>query len=261
MEHVECISIPLSIFTRSTSFIHSAHNHFMCTCVTRPSLSSSLPRHDSVYPSHSSIREGTGTATTVQSNRHGTKTHQKNSATHTVLLLLFVCFTIHSVDHTTITKGEMVATKKNLKNNSCRESNRFTFSVWLWGKKCKQKAEERRCFVFLSANIYFFITDDRNSSTPFNQPFPDDNTTGYDAPCPSCPPLFLLNPQRLSHHPVTPPHPLPPPSIRRDLASSKGQTAGMDRWFWGGKGKTAAEEEGETRGRGGGGGTKMERYV
>lgn len=33
----------------------------------------------------------------------------------------------------------------------------------------------------------------------------------------------------------------------------------MDRWFWGGKGKTAAEEEEETRG--GGGETKMERYV
>lgn len=107
MEHVECISIPLSIFTRSTSFIHSAHNHFMCTCVTWPSLSCSLPRHDSVYPSHSSIHEGTGTAKTVQSNRSVTKTPK--------ILLLFVYLTIHSVDHTTITKGEMVVTKKNKK--------------------------------------------------------------------------------------------------------------------------------------------------
>lgn len=48
----------------------------------------------------------------------------------------------------------------------------------------------------------------------------------------SLPPSYNLHPS----------NPFPPPLSKSDLASFKGQTAGMDRWFWRGKGQLQQEE-------------------
>ena len=57
------------------------------------------------------------------------------------ILLLFVYLTIHSVDHTSITKGEMVATKKNKKIIAAGNKIDSDSVFGCGGKQCKQKAE------------------------------------------------------------------------------------------------------------------------